>query len=711
MATTIDELQVLITAQNKQFQAALRDVSKQLDGVSTDAQKSNSRISDAFSKVGAVANKALKVTTVGAIAAITASIPSAVRRIDTLNNSTRTFENMGFKTSTAEKAVKNLEASIKGLPTPLDSAIRGMTSLAATYGDVELGQKVFTALNNAILGFGGSAAEVENAITQLSQLPMDGPLDAQTWNSLRNSGLTPVLVAMSKEFGMSVNDMKAALGKGELTVKDFTEKLIDMNKKGGGGLKSLEQIAKDSTKGIGTSFANLKTSVVRAVAEVIKALGPENFSGAINRVSKFVDEAGKNIIATGKAVGEFLQPAFTRLSNVVTYSLLPAIQNLYDRMRPFINLVAGAAIMAFSAFIDVISGTLALVSQLISILTANEAIFYALMGAVLGITTAWVAYNTVLKATAAVNAAATAASIALSSVLALKAQGLGTLRAAWIALNIAMSASPIGMITLAVGALIGAVVGLSMATSNQSAEEKRLNDQRDRSIKLANELKKSEDELKGAKDNVKDASLRQERAQKTYNDAVAQYGKKSLEAREAARALEKANEDLKKANDRVKGAVEGNTKAIQAQKGELDLLNQRLQNFNGKTFTYYIQGVEHSIQRGSDGKTYATPNFWTGGFTGRGGKYEPAGVVHKGEFVIPKELVDQSTGLPRLFENFRAPKLSNPAEPISKPASMPMVNRQLQPINIQLDGQTLLSFVIDGINGRSYMSNQSSIAV
>jgi hypothetical protein len=36
-----------------------------------------------------------------------------------------------------------------------------------------------------------------------------------------------------------------------------------------------------------------------------------------------------------------------------------------------------------------------------------------------------------------------------------------------------------------------------------------------------------------------------------------------------------------------------------------------------------------------------------GGFTGQGGKYEPAGIVHRGEYVIPKEGVDQKTKLPK----------------------------------------------------------------
>lgn len=38
----------------------------------------------------------------------------------------------------------------------------------------------------------------------------------------------------------------------------------------------------------------------------------------------------------------------------------------------------------------------------------------------------------------------------------------------------------------------------------------------------------------------------------------------------------------------------------------------------------------------------------TGGYTGSGHWLEPAGIVHRGEYVVPKKYVNQSTGLPRL---------------------------------------------------------------
>ena len=47
-------------------------------------------------------------------------------------------------------------------------------------------------------------------------------------------------------------------------------------------------------------------------------------------------------------------------------------------------------------------------------------------------------------------------------------------------------------------------------------------------------------------------------------------------------------------------------------------------------------------------------NFATGGYTGAGGKYDVAGIVHRGEYVIPKEQVNQSTQRPYFMEQPRS---------------------------------------------------------
>ena len=56
---------------------------------------------------------------------------------------------------------------------------------------------------------------------------------------------------------------------------------------------------------------------------------------------------------------------------------------------------------------------------------------------------------------------------------------------------------------------------------------------------------------------------------------------------------------------------------------------------------YLIQGQQVYRIPGTGLKLYDS-----GGYTGRGGKYEPAGIVHKGEYVVPAQYVNQTTGLP-----------------------------------------------------------------
>ena len=46
--------------------------------------------------------------------------------------------------------------------------------------------------------------------------------------------------------------------------------------------------------------------------------------------------------------------------------------------------------------------------------------------------------------------------------------------------------------------------------------------------------------------------------------------------------------------------------------------------------------------------------FAEGGYTGAGGKYEPAGVVHRGEYVVPKNQVNQITKVPYFMEQPRS---------------------------------------------------------
>lgn len=252
--------------------------------------------------VGSVGLGALLTVGNKAFNAVSNNLDGAIKRIDTLANSSRAFENMGFSADHTAKAMKNISKAIDGLPTALNDSVSNVQLLAASTGDLDLSVDVYKALNDAILGFGGDANMANNAIVQLSQSFSNGKIDAQTWNSMINSGLGPTLNALAKTMGKTTGELKTGLSEGKISVKEFQEGLIKLDKEGGGGLKSLEQIVKDSTKGIGTSLANAKTAMVRGTAELIKSADQVLANMNLPTIAELISNSGKKVENVMKAV-------------------------------------------------------------------------------------------------------------------------------------------------------------------------------------------------------------------------------------------------------------------------------------------------------------------------------------------------------------------------------------------------------------------------
>lgn len=340
---------------------------------------------------------------------IKGSISGAIDRVDTMNNAVRNFKNMGFEDSEINRTIGKggtLSQGIQGLPTALNDAISQVQLLASSTGDLGRSDQIFRALNDGILGFGGTTDQVNEAVIQLSQSFSNGKVDAQTWNSMINAQLGPTLSAIAKKMNLSMGELKEGLSKGTISVKDFQDQLIEMDTKGGGGLKSLNQIAKDSTKGIKTSIQNAKTAVTRGVGEVIEAMNKvlvdsklggfkgiidgfgnamETFLGVIAKglpkAVEFLGELIKDLIKFGSALKfilPFLVPAATAFGAFM-FQLkgIPAIIKSFNNLKNAITGIGSSlkimgAIAAANPFVLIVGAIVGAIAVFGYFMATNE---------------------------------------------------------------------------------------------------------------------------------------------------------------------------------------------------------------------------------------------------------------------------------------------------------------------------------------------------
>lgn len=338
---TVGELSVRLSFDKKSVSSGISEVERE---VASGGSKISKGWAVAFGAIASITSQVFnKVTSV-----IGNSVNTAIKRVDTLNNSSRVFEALGYSSEAVSNSMNKLEGYLHGLPTSMTDAVNGVQSLSASFGSIEKGTEYFMAMNNAGLAFGATSDMISGAITQLGQLSLDGPLDAATWDSLRDSGFGPVFAAMANEAGVTVGELKNSFGgEGTKTVQDFLDQLIKLDQEGSGSMMSLNEVAKANTAGIGTALENVKNRAVDAISKIINEIGPENISNAINDFSASFGKVADVVVGAIKWIGDnssWLAPLVIGLVTAFTaLSVIMGVVNAVMAANPIVLIIAAVA--------------------------------------------------------------------------------------------------------------------------------------------------------------------------------------------------------------------------------------------------------------------------------------------------------------------------------------------------------------------------------
>ena len=293
---TIDELQVLITANTTQLKKEIAAVKNDLNGLTKNTNKFSTSMTKSFLK----SNLIMKTVSLG-IRAISSNLDSAIQRADIINNFSNVMGNLGVSVDDADNSIQRLSDKLTGLPTTLDSAVSAVQKFTSANGNVKASTDMFLALNNAILAGGANQQIQASALEQLSQAYAKGKPDMMEWRTAMTAmpaQLKQVAIAMGYA---NASQLGEELRSGSVSMNEFMQTIHKLNTEGVDGFASFEEQAKGSTGGIQTSIKNVKTAITRGIADIINAIGRSNIAGFFQNVAKAINNAIPYITAFVKA--------------------------------------------------------------------------------------------------------------------------------------------------------------------------------------------------------------------------------------------------------------------------------------------------------------------------------------------------------------------------------------------------------------------------
>lgn len=280
---TVEELQVLITANTDSLRKEIQNTQKQVTSMQKMANKTSTAMLKSFNflKTGIIA--------LGIGKLIGSQMDEAVSRLDALNNFPKVMSNLGISNEDAQASMKRLSDALIGLPTTLDSATQSVQRFASANGNVKASTEMFLALNNAILSGGASTEIQKSALEQLSQAYAKGKPDMMEWRTAMTA-----MPAQLKQVGIAMgyadaSQLGEALRTGKVSMDEFMVKITELNKKGLNGFQSFEEQARNSTGGVATSITNVKTALTRGLADIMNAIGQSNIAGFFNGIAKAIN--------------------------------------------------------------------------------------------------------------------------------------------------------------------------------------------------------------------------------------------------------------------------------------------------------------------------------------------------------------------------------------------------------------------------------------
>lgn len=465
---------------------------------------------------------------------VSASLDKAINRFDTLERYPKVMKSLGFSAKDVANSTKELSDGIDGLPTTLDDVVKTTQKLTSMTGDLKTSTKLTLALNNAFLASGASTEDASRGLQQFSQMLSAGKVDMQSWKTLQET-MPYALQKTAESFGFAgesaQKDFYSALLNGEITFKQFSKRLIELNQ----GTNGFAEMAKKNSEGIQTSWNNIVNAFAKGIANVMKAF----------------DDLSKAI--TGKSIAKNL-----------------------DGLKAGVN--------GFFKFVtDGIRGLIPIVQSVNNVLGALKPVFDALIPVITGAVAGALAFKGAMLALAIIDGVKNWVSGLIQSLVTFSSTAL-VAEGSTSALGVALGGLT-GGVTLVVGAVIGLVSWLSRETDEQKKAREASEKHKESIKKLNDEVAQGKERYEDHRREIKATADENEKLVRKIEELSAVQKKTASQKKELAAATQTLNNNVSGLNivyDKATGSINMTADAIRRQievskqSAEAEAANQRL---------------------------------------------------------------------------------------------------------------------------------------
>ena len=290
-----------------------------------------------------------------AVNMVKGQLDSALNRMDTMKNYSRTMNAITGSSEVAEASLAKLKDMTKGTAYGLDVAANSVQNFVTRGMGTGDAVNQVKAWSDAVAFYGDGTNESLSQVTDaLGKMMTKGKVEMDQLDRLTDRGINAVGI-YAQATGQSAADVQTNLSKGNISAQEFITTVSSAFENGTNGVLNISGAAQKAGDTWATSIANAKAAVTRGLISVIdsinEGLSNAGFGTILDGIKDFGSTA-ENVLGT---IGNVISGVITVVAPVVGWivNLASSVVDNWSSISPIVYGVA-TALAAYAAIMGVV---------------------------------------------------------------------------------------------------------------------------------------------------------------------------------------------------------------------------------------------------------------------------------------------------------------------------------------------------------------------